>query len=371
MKDLMLISIPIMLVLMALEISFSVWKKKGFYNFKDTLSNLSQGVGQQAIGIFIKVVALGGYHYVWENYRFTDLDTSNALHWLLVVALTDLCFYCFHIMGHRVNIFIGFHTVHHQSEQYNMSVALRQSWFAPVFRWVFYLPLALVGAPVVMFVGSSVIILLYQFWLHTRVIDKMGPLEWFMVTPSHHRVHHGKNPQYLDKNCAAVFIIWDRLFGTFEPEVEEVKFGLQTPFDSINPLYANTVYFEYLIARMKKMDNLSDKLKLWIAAPEWLSDQERAALGEKVAVQKPAKKSLVNWEKNYVVVQFIALLGFLVYGLKFHRTQDAIQNFLIVSVIVWGLMNLAAIVEKKKWASKSELIRVVLIGTYTGVALAF
>ena len=162
--------------------------------------------------------------------------------WVAAIGLlfgVDFCFYWFHRIAHEYAAPWATHVVHHQSEEYNLAVALRQSAFEGCFAWVFYLPLAVIGFPPIWYVSMKAINLLYQFWIHTEAIDRLGPLEWVMNTPSHHRVHHARNPKYLDKNYAGMFIIWDRMFGTFQPEEEQPVYGITKPLQSWNPLWAN------------------------------------------------------------------------------------------------------------------------------------
>ena len=157
---------------------------------------------------------------------------------LFFVYLDDFLYYWFHRLSHEINAFWAAHVVHHQSEEYNLAVALRQGTFQGVFSWVFYLPLAVLGFPPLVFLTVSSIDTLYQFWIHTRVIGRLGPLEWVLNTPSNHRVHHAKNPQYIDKNCGGALIIWDRMFGTYAAEVEPPVFGvLEMPTRPFNPFY--------------------------------------------------------------------------------------------------------------------------------------
>ena len=175
-------------------------------------------------------------------------------------------------MSHQVNALWAAHIVHHQSEEYNLTVALRQSWFQGWFSWVFYLPLAFAGFDPIMFLTLSSFNTLYQFWIHTRAIKSMGFLEYILNTPSHHRVHHGSNPKYIDKNHAGTLIIWDRLFGTFQKEEEEVYYGITKPLASWNPFWANIHYWDDLVKTARQSPKISDKIKVFINPPGWFPD---------------------------------------------------------------------------------------------------
>ena len=167
-----------------------------------------------------------------------EFSTGHSAVWLGAFVLTDFAYYWAHRLSHEVNLLWIGHSVHHQSEDYNLGVALRQSVLQKVLLIWVYWPLAMLGFPPEMFLTSMAINLLYQFWIHTELIDRMGPLEWVLNTPSHHRVHHGRNPEYIDRNHAGVFIIWDRMFGTFQEEIVKPTYGVTRPTDSFNPVYA-------------------------------------------------------------------------------------------------------------------------------------
>ena len=161
----------------------------------------------------------------------------------------------------------GSHIPHHQSEEYNLSVALRQGVFQGCFFWLFYLPLAFIGFPPALFILMASIDTLYQFWIHTRTIGKLGPLEWVLNTPSHHRVHHAKNPKYIDKNHAGILIIWDRLFGSFVPETEEPRYGIIKPLRSYNPLWINMHGWVEMWHALKRAPGILGKIKCIFGSP--------------------------------------------------------------------------------------------------------
>ncbi|HTM99937.1 MAG TPA: sterol desaturase family protein, partial [Pedobacter sp.] len=240
--DYIALSVPVFFILIGIELAYAFYKKLKYYRFNDSISNLSQGIGSQITGLFVKTLLFFGYKYIFENWRLFDLPTTIWV-WILLFIGVDFFYYWFHRMSHQVNALWAAHIVHHQSEEYNLTVALRQSWFQSWFAWVFYLPLAFIGFDPIMFVTLSAFNTLYQFWIHTRAIKHMGFLEHILNTPSHHRVHHGSNPKYIDKNHAGSLIIWDKMFGTFQKEEEEVYFGITTPLASWNPVWANFHYW--------------------------------------------------------------------------------------------------------------------------------
>ena len=263
------VAVPFFFGLMIVEYGYAKWRGLSLYRFNDAVAALTCGMGDQLLGLVLGVIGMGAYHHVYSQYAWLNLDASGGLTWLLGILGVDLCYYAYHRYGHRVNLGWAVHVVHHQSEEYNLAVALRQPWFSQVYAWIFYLPLAVIGLPTGVWAGSFAINLLYQFWIHTRAIGSLGPLEWVMNTPSHHRVHHGTNPEYLDKNYAGIFIIWDRMFGTFEPEEAEVVYGIMKPSRTWNPVTANLMPLIDLARASARQTGWVNKLKMCVSAPGW------------------------------------------------------------------------------------------------------
>lgn len=232
--DYIALSIPVFFVLMGAELAWSAWTGRKVYRFNDYITNLGCGIGSQIVGAFTKALIFAAYLFVFDHWRMFTLPT-NALTWVLAFLFVDFFYYWFHRSSHEVNAFWAAHIVHHQSEEYNLSVALRQSWFQGFISWAFYLPMAFLGFHPLTIVTVGAFNTLYQFWIHTKAIRTLGPLEWILNTPSHHRVHHGSDPKYIDRNHAGTLIIWDKLFGTFQREEEEPVYGITKPLSSWNP----------------------------------------------------------------------------------------------------------------------------------------
>jgi sterol desaturase/sphingolipid hydroxylase (fatty acid hydroxylase superfamily) len=247
------LSIPVFFILIGMEVVWDRFRNGGVYRFADALTNISCGITEQVSGVFFKVVSVALYYGVYEHFRFTTLPI-NGWSLLGLFLLVDFCYYWAHRWSHEVNIFWAGHVVHHQSEYYNLSVALRQGALQKVFTAAVYAPLALLGFHPYWFLLLIAYNTLYQFWIHTQYIHKMGWLEYIFNTPSHHRVHHGRNPEYIDKNHAGSLIVWDKLFGTFEAERAPVVYGITAPVNSWNPVYAqvahlNTIAQDLRVAR--------------------------------------------------------------------------------------------------------------------------
>mgnify|MGYP003349736437 FL=1 len=260
-------SIPLFFALIGLELAYARVRGRRLLTLHDSIADLSLGTLSQLAGVLFKVVTLGIYAWVAEHARVQLLlplpewpsaspfvpDASvmgfavrplELASWTAVFILVDFAYYWLHRCSHEVHLLWAGHVVHHSSEEYNLAVALRQSALHGLFSWVFYIPLAIAGIPWQMFVACNALNLVYQFWIHTRAVGRLGALtEFVMNTPSHHRVHHGVNPKYQDKNYAGVFITWDRLFGTFVEEEEEPVYGITHPLRTWNPLWANLHVF--------------------------------------------------------------------------------------------------------------------------------
>lgn len=228
-------SIPVFLICIALELCVARRRGQSLYGAKDSAACLGMGLGNVIIAAGVKTVTVG-FLFVLYEYRVWTVPVDAWWAWVLILFAEDFCYYWFHRFHHEVRLGWAAHVNHHSSQYYNLAVALRQSWTTPITGFMFWWPLALLGFHPLMILTQQAISLLYQFWIHTRTIERLGPLEWVLNTPSHHRVHHGANPEYLDRNYGGILIIWDRLFGTFEPERAPVRYGLVHNIDTHNPL---------------------------------------------------------------------------------------------------------------------------------------
>jgi len=282
---LIVVAIPVFFLCIGVELWLARRRHRLVYRFADSIANLGNGIGEQIVGAFAIPITVGIYAWVFAHARVATQSARSAAAWIVLFFAVDLAYYAYHRAAHRVNFLWAGHVVHHQSEEYNFSVALRQSWFGQLFSWAFYVPLAVAGFPPAMFLVMTTLNTLYQFFIHTRLVGRLGPLEWFLNTPSHHRVHHGVNPRYVDRNYAGILIVWDRLFGTFEPEGAEPIYGLVKPLGSFNPLWANLHYWVELASMARRTRRLPDKLRAWVAPPEW----RPADLGGPVTVPEPER----------------------------------------------------------------------------------
>ena len=260
------IAIPIFALLIAVEAWLIKRENREKIDRKDTWTNIFLGFGSVAWGVFFGLAT--GYFYltIYELAPY-KMPMNAWWTWALLLFVDDFAYYWFHRISHEVRFFWNFHVVHHSSNQYNLSVAVRQSWFSGAAHWIFYVPVALLGFPFWAFVTMHGLNLIYQFWIHTKLVGKIGFLEKVLNTPSHHRVHHGVNNEYLDKNYAGIFIIWDKMFGTFVEEAEAPRYGIIKPLNSYNMLWINTHGWSEMFEAMKTKKTSSGKLRCAFGAP--------------------------------------------------------------------------------------------------------
>ncbi len=389
--DVIQASIPLFFALIGVELLVARLRGQKLYRLNDSIADLSCGTASQLIGIFITLgtVALySAFHQHWSIQALFNVpawidrnpfpsggfDALALGAWGLAFVLDDLAYYWVHRCSHEINILWAGHVVHHSSEEYNLTVALRQSSLHGLVGWVFYMPLAMLGIPVTMWAVCHAINLIYQFWIHTREIDRLPkPLEAVLNTPSHHRVHHGVNPQYQDKNYAGVFIVWDRLFGTFEPEVEEPVYGITKPLASWNPVWANLHVIRDIIHNARRATRWRDKLRIVFGRPGW----KPAELGpsETPGPVSPATfhkydpvvpRSLKAYATTQFVVVVIAATALLARAAALPMTQVMAGVF----YLVLALSNIGAIFEGRSWAALSEFVRLLALGVAVAVLVA-
>ena len=236
-----LVAGPAFIALLLLEVWLSKRRGRPTHQMLDSITSITMGLGSAVIGLGAKAVQLVTYQWLYE-FRIIEIG-AGPWAWFGCMLSVDLAYYWLHRLHHEIRFLWAAHVTHHSSRHYNLATALRQTW-SPFTSLIFYAPLAILGFEPVMIMTAYAINLIYQFWIHTELIDRLGPFEWIFNTPSHHRVHHGTNLAYLDRNHAGILIIWDRLFGSFESEREQVRYGLTKNIESHNPLYV--AYHEWL-----------------------------------------------------------------------------------------------------------------------------
>jgi len=265
-------AIPVFIALIIIEVVINAKKNLNLYKFKDSSANITMGLGSVVIGLLTKTFAF--FVFLWI-YQFRLFEIPNTWWmWGLLLLADDVTFYWYHRLAHQIRFFWAAHVQHHSSEHMNFSVALRQSWGEPFIKFLFYIWLPFIGFNPVYILIMQAISLVYQFFPHTKLVGKLGPIEWIFNTPSHHRVHHATQVQYLDKNHAGILIIWDRMFGTFQKEIEVPIYGITENINSFSPLKIASHEYISLWQDMRRSKKLSDKIKYLINPPGWSHDGE-------------------------------------------------------------------------------------------------
>lgn len=359
--NIILFASPFFFLLIIIEIWADYKKKREVYRFNDAMTSLSLGVISQTQKIIVFSLSVLVYDWIINYLAVPQLGSDSAFTWIFAFVFYDFLYYWYHRFSHQINFLWAAHVVHHQSEEYNLTTALRQT-SSSLGVWVFYIPSFLIGVPTEVFFVSGALNLIYQFWVHTQLIGKLGWFETIFVTPSHHRVHHGQNQIYIDKNHGGVFIIWDKLFGTFQEELAEHKviYGVRRAVASFNPLWANFHTWVSLLRDAYRTKRWMDKIRIWFMPTGWRPDDVTASY----PMLKVKPEELVKFDpesdnrvKIYVLTQYIACL---VLGVLFIQWQNQIEFF--VQVLVWAFITLPLVscgyfLEARDGAIRFEMIR--------------
>jgi sterol desaturase/sphingolipid hydroxylase (fatty acid hydroxylase superfamily) len=269
MLDLIHLAIPAFIVLILLEAIADAIMRRDLYEVKDSAASISMGLGNVAINLVAKSMQLGIFAVLYRL-RLFNLGTAWWV-WLLLFFGDEFSYYWFHRASHECRLFWASHVVHHSSQRYNLSTAVRQSWTSTFISWIFWMWLPLLGFRPMMVLTMQAISLLYQFWIHTQLVKRLGLFEWILNTPSHHRVHHGSNARYIDRNHGGTLIVWDRLFGTFEPEDSQdcPRYGLTTNIQTYNPVRIAFHEWADLWRDVRSAPGVRNKLRYVFGRPGW------------------------------------------------------------------------------------------------------
>ena len=327
-------AIPFFLLLIVIELAWGWSKGNNTYRVNDSLNSLSLGLLSTVTKFVFLNIGLLVFSRIEQNYAVWAFDMTSYAHWLVGLLFYDFLYYWFHRISHERQFFWGSHVVHHQSEDYNLSTALRQTSTSFLTTWVFFIPCFFLGMPIYMYVSIATAQLIYQFWVHTQHIPKLGFIEWFMVTPSNHRVHHAQNKDYIDKNYGGLLIVWDRLFGTFKEEDEQLQpiYGIRSPLNSWNPLWANIHIFISMARDAWLTARWSDKFRVLWARTGWRPAD--------VAARYPAEKSDLNNFNKYDP------------QLRVKVNVGIIGQYFIVSIFhAWGAQQASQLSSELLWAT--------------------
>jgi alkylglycerol monooxygenase len=334
-------AIPVFFLLIALELWVARSRGLSVYRLKDSLTSINIGLISEFTKAIGGVISLTMFLLISNNFGAFVWDTKNPLTWISALVLYDFCYYWVHRTGHEINIMWASHVVHHSSEEFNLSTALRQSSTGFLFRWMFYIPLALLGYPVQVFIVVGLIDFLYQYWVHTQLIGKLGWMEKVFVTPSNHRVHHGQNDYCIDKNYGGVFCIWDRMFNTYADELDDEKpiYGIRKPIESWNPLWANFHHFVQIWQQVKASAGWRNKLMFVFAKPSWTPQvadtTEKFELARFSRFDTAAPQSLLRAAIILTIVASLMLMAFYILQTRWPVPVSVAYSTSMVAILTY------------------------------------
>ena len=362
------LAVPVFVALIIIELIADRFKGRRYYRLADAINSLSCGIASTGGRVFFGFIGLFFYQWILTHLAPFPLPAANWMVWIFAFVLYDLCYYWNHRLGHTCGLFWASHVVHHQSEEFNLTTALRQTSTGNFTGWIFYIPMALCGVPVVVYLVVGVVQLFYQFWPHTQLIGKMGFLDRWVQTPSNHRVHHAQNDIYLDKNYVGVFMIWDHIFGTYQDELdaEPCIYGIRGQLLSWNPLWANLHYYWAMAKDSWHAGSWMDKVRVWFMHPGWRPADVEARFPKKAYDPHrnftrfdPARPLLLSL---YVFVQFLALMAANTQFLALLPTQSAGLTVFYFACIMATLLTLGGLLENRREWVYLESGRLVLLG---------
>lgn len=347
------LAVPFFIVLIGLEVFYSRVSGKKVYRWNDTVADLSTGILFSLTGVLVTIASLWVYEKfrifyslqtlfgvpeiplgspLWADHEGWHADLKNLAGWVFVFLAVDFVYYWFHRATHEINFLWACHVTHHSSEEFNLSVALRQSSFQRIFEYAFNLTIAFCGVPWQAFLLAHGILKIYQFWVHTRLIGKLGFLEEILVTPAHHRVHHGRDPKYIDKNHGGILIFWDRIFGSFAREEEEPVYGLTKPVTTFDPVYTNFHVYEEILSLMQKAKGFKERIQILLKPPGW----RPASIGPSLVPQEIDRKNYLKFDP--VVSKQRTILGVLEFLLWTVVSLLLLRYFKSGNLALWKIL---------------------------------
>ena len=356
------IAIPFFILAMLVELAYGAWKQHQTYRLNDAVASLMMGSLSQLMGVLRLSFSAVVFTSAVELAGVVPWQATAWWHWVAAFIAYDFCYYWKHRCGHEWRIMWASHSAHHQSEEYNLSTALRQT-STDYIGFVFYLPMYLAGTPAYVMISVGTLNLVYQFWVHTQHVDRMGMLDYLLVTPSNHRVHHAKNPRYIDKNYGGFLIVWDRLFGTFCDEQRDEKpiYGITHGLRSWNPIWANAVVWWDTLMLAVKAPRWRDKISVWFKGPGWFPQGLEPSRDDPLGWHEHYDPQAPQSSKAYVFAQYWLLTGagFALIASQAELAQPAlVANFALIA----GSMYVASLwLEHRQYRFWADGARAVLM----------
>lgn len=371
--SLILYAIPFFLGCIALEYVISKRNAQQVYRFHDAVTSLNIGFISETIRSVLKLMSIFVYALVVDQVAAFEWDLKNPAVWVVAFFMYDFFYYWAHRSGHEVNLLWASHVVHHSSEEFNLSTALRQSWTNQVFYWIFYLPMAIVGIPVKVFVITALVSALYQFWSHTRLVGKLGWADRIFVTPSNHRCHHGRNDYCIDKNYGGTLIIWDRIFGTYteERDDEPVVYGTLTPLNSWNPVWGNFKNYTTLWRDMRDAKGWREKLYIVFAPPGLINTNTNSSVQTPEPITQRFGTPVTRWQQIYGWLASGVVLALVIELLRVAPDLSWPARVVFTVTIILNTAGLSRIFEGRAGAVKLEASRCLLMFGCLGAGMWF
>ena len=366
----LLIAIPSFSILVLFEVAYGHFKGFQTYSFSDTITSLTSGMTQIIKNSLGLIIILISYPFLFDNLSLIRLNDTYIV-WILAFICIDFAQYWIHRLKHKVNIFWNIHVIHHSSEEFNLACALRQSISNLIgFTAFFLIPAAIIGIPYKVISILTPLHLFAQFWYHTRHIGKLGILEYIIVTPSQHRVHHAINPEYIDKNLSAIFCVWDRIFGTFQEELDEIEpvYGVLKPVQTWNPFWINFQHFWRLLRDAYYTKDWKAKFLIWFKPTGWRPNDVSKKFPIKTIenvnkqIKYRTKENIEN--KVWIIFQFIGINALLYFFLIYYASLDPSNRFELGFIVMISIFGFTSFMDGHSWSKRFELIRCSLILIY-------
>ena len=353
-------AIPVFFLMILLELAYGFLIGKNTYRVNDTFTSISIGL----ISRLPVILNLGfqGVIFVYfaKRYSINLMPVNELMTWVIAFIMYDFFYYWMHRLHHEYRVLWATHVVHHHGEDYNLATALRQTSTGFLWKWIFFLPMIIVGVPGEVFVSVAGVNLVYQFWVHTRHVGHLGWIEKIFVTPMNHRVHHAKNKEYIDANYGGVFILWDRFFGTYIPERSDIKpvYGTVSQLNSWNPLWANFQVFYQMIQDTINTKNMSDKFKIWYSRTNW-RPIDLVHLSSEYQITSFAKKynPKIKSEVNYFTILQLIMLTIASSVILFTlELQDRSDTYVFAIILVMQATFTGMLLQGKSFSFKSFFV---------------
>lgn len=337
-------------------------KKEHLFKYESSVSNISIGIAERLINLFVSASFYQVYYFVYNNYKLFDIP-NNWIVWIALILATDFVWYWYHRLGHEVNLFWAAHIVHHQSEEFNLTASARITTIQALIRTVFWCILPLAGFHPTMVITMLLVHGGYSFFTHTQVLNRIKWLEYIFITPSLHGVHHASDEKYLDKNYGDMFVFWDKMFGTFQAEEEQPKYGLTHPLKSYSFLWMHFHYYFEIYESYRRADTFKGKWQAVFGSPAYMDQDIRPELEKKFLQDRRLRLKELKF-KGYLAMQIAISVLMLTWFTFFFNSYQIEDKLFYLSFILITLINCGALLEQRKWIYYLEYFRLGILFSY-------